>query len=101
LPAPAVRRPDIGWRCAGKRGLAQGWMLLQKQERRLLRLQERGPKRTLLRIQEQPLSRTQARQPLRYEDRVRFRAQGLSRNQVLLGFEHRRRVRGPAQRSEC
>ena len=37
---------------------------------------------------------------MRYEDRVRFRAQVLSRNQVLLGFEDRRLLRVPSMRPE-
>ena len=37
---------------------------------------------------------------MRYEDRVRFRAQVLSRNRVLLGYECRRPVRGPSMGPE-
>lgn len=37
---------------------------------------------------------------MRHEDRVRFRAQVLSRNRVLLGYECRRPVRGPVLRPE-
>ena len=44
----------------GKRGLAQGWIPLQKQDRRLLRLLEQGPERTLFRGLEQKLSRALA-----------------------------------------
>ena len=93
---------------AGKWGLAQGWLPLQKQDRRLLRLLERGPERRLFRVQGQTLLRTPAREPLRQqgrwlfrnEDRVRFRAQLLNRNRVLLGYECRRPVRGPSMGSE-
>jgi hypothetical protein len=59
----------VGRRGAGKRGLAQGWIPLQKQDRRLLRLLESRPERTLFRVQEQPLLRTQARKPLRQQGR--------------------------------
>ena len=57
------------WRCAGKRGLAPGWMLLQKQERRLLQVLEREPERTLFRVQGQTLLRTLAREPARRQER--------------------------------
>ncbi len=98
----------VGRRGDGKRGLAQGWLPLQKQERRLLRARERGPERTLFRGREPTRLRTQARKPLRQqgrwlfrnEDRARFRVQVLSRNQVLLGFEYRRPVRGPSMEPE-
>jgi hypothetical protein len=53
----------------GKRGLAQGWIPLQKQERRLLRVRERGPERTLFRGLELALLWTQARKPLRHQGR--------------------------------
>jgi hypothetical protein len=86
----------------------QGWLLLRKQERRLLRLLKRGPERMSLRVQGRTLLRAQARRPLRQperwlvrdEDRVRFRVQVLNRNQVLLGYEYRRPVRGPVMGPE-
>ena len=94
----------VGRRGTEKRDLAQGWIPLQKQDRWLLRLLERGPERTLFRGREMALLRTlarepvrqQGREPLRYEGRVRFRVQGQRRNRVLLGFEYRRPVRGPS-----
>ena len=46
-----------------------GWIPLQKQERRLLRLRERGPERTLFLGREQMLLRTQARKPVRRQGR--------------------------------
>ena len=95
-------------RSDGKRGLAQGWIPLREQERRLLRLLEQGPERTLFRGRRQTLFRTQAREPLRQqerrllrdEDRVQVRAQVQSRNPVLLGFEDRRLLRVPSMRLE-
>jgi len=70
-------------RVAGKRGLAQGWIPLRKQERRLLRRLEQAP----LRRQERfplknpvrapvrvPLLKLE-RRPLRHEDRVRVMVQ--------------------------
>jgi hypothetical protein len=73
-----------------------------------LRLLERGPERTLFRGREQMLLRAQAQEPLRqqerrllrHEDRVQVRAQVRCRNLVLLGFEYRRRVRGPSMGPE-
>ena len=56
-------------RTAEKEGLAQGWITLQEQERRLLRGRESGPERTLFRDREQTLLRTQAREPLRQQGR--------------------------------
>ena len=53
----------------GKWGLAQGWIPLREQERRLLRVRERGPERTPFRGLEQMLFRTQAREPLRQQGR--------------------------------
>lgn len=81
---------------------------MQKQERRLLRLLEQGPERTLLRGLDRVLLRAHAREPvrkqdrrlLRREDRVRVRAQVQCRNRVLLGYEYRRPVRGPVMGPE-
>jgi len=56
-------------RGAGKRGLAQGWIPLRKQEWRLLRLLEQGPERTPFRVRGPTLLRAQERQPLRQQDR--------------------------------
>ena len=56
-------------RSDGKRGLAQGWTPLQKQERRLLRLRESGPERTLFRVRGPTLLRAQAREPLQKQGR--------------------------------
>ena len=56
-------------RSDGKKDLAQGWMPLQKQERRLLRLLERGPERTLFRGLEQTLLRALAQESLRQQGR--------------------------------
>jgi hypothetical protein len=56
-------------RGAGKRDLAQGWMLLQQRERRLLRLLERGPEWTLFRGREQSLLRARAQEPLQKQGR--------------------------------
>jgi len=66
-----VKRTESGQRgrSDGKRGLAQGWIPLQKQDRPLLRLLEQGPERTLFRGLEQKLFRTQAREPLRQQGR--------------------------------
>ena len=50
-------------RVAGKAGQVQNCGPVRKQERRLLRLLERRPERTLFRDQEQPLLQTQARRP--------------------------------------
>ena len=47
----------------------QGWIPLQKQERRLLRLLECGPERALFRGLEPTLLRALAREPLRQQDR--------------------------------
>ena len=52
-------------RSDGKRGLVQDWIPLRKQERRLVRVRERGPDRTLLRGLEQPPLRTQEQRPER------------------------------------
>ena len=95
-------------RSDGKRGLAQGWTPLQEQERRLLRVLECGPERTLFRGLELTLLRALARNPLRhqdlrllrYEGRVRFRTQVQHRNRVLLGFEYRGLVRRPSMEPE-
>jgi hypothetical protein len=97
LPAPAVRRPDIGWRCAGKRGLVQGWILQQKQKWRLLRVRESGPERTALRVHEPTLLRAQARKPvrrqerrlLRHEDRARVGVQVQHQKETLFRFDER------------
>jgi hypothetical protein len=56
-------------RGGGKRGLALGWVPLRKQERRLLRLLEQGPERTLFRGLDQTLLRAQAQEPLRQQGR--------------------------------
>ena len=98
----------MGCEATRKAGQAQNWGPVREQERRLLRLPELGPERTLFRVQEQPLLRAQAREPLRqqdrwplrYEDRVRFRMQVQCRNQVLLGFEYRRLPRRPSMGPE-
>jgi hypothetical protein len=59
----------VGRRGAGKRGLAQGWLPLQKRERRLLRSLERGPEQTLFRGLEESLLRVLAREPVRRQGR--------------------------------
>jgi hypothetical protein len=59
---------EVG-RSDGKRGLVRGWIPVQQQERRLLRLPEQGPERTLLRGLELALLRAQARKPLRQQGR--------------------------------
>jgi len=56
-------------RAAGKAGQVQNSGPLQKQERRLLRLLEQGPERTLFRGREQMLLRARARKPLRQQGR--------------------------------
>jgi len=53
----------------GKKGLAQGRIPLQKQERRLLRLLEQGPERRLFQDQGQTLLWAPAREPLRQQGR--------------------------------
>jgi hypothetical protein len=58
-----------GRRGTEKRDLAQGWLPLRKQVRRLLRLLERRPERTLFRGRGQMLLRAQAREPLRQQGR--------------------------------
>jgi hypothetical protein len=83
----------------------QGWLLLWKQERRLLRLPKRGPERMSLRVQGRTLLRAQARRPLRQperwlvrdENRVRFRVQEQHREQTLLRFDERWLAREPLQ----
>ena len=90
-------------RSDGKRGLAQGWTPLQEQERRLLRVLECGPERTLFRGLELTLLRALARNPLRhqdlrllrYEGRVRLRTQVQHRKQALMRFDERAQARGP------
>ena len=52
-----------------ERGLAQDRMPLRKQARRLLRVRDSGPERTLFRGREQMLLRTQAQEPLQKQDR--------------------------------
>jgi hypothetical protein len=56
-------------RSDGKRELAQGWIPLREQKRRLLRVRKRGPKRTLFRGLEQTLLWVLAREPLQKQDR--------------------------------
>jgi hypothetical protein len=56
-------------RVAGRTGQARDCRLLQKQERRLLRLLEQGPERRLFRVQGQTLLRAPARKPLRQQGR--------------------------------
>jgi hypothetical protein len=53
----------------GKRDLERGWIPLQEQERRLLRLLEQGPERSLLLGRDWTLLRAQAQAPLRQQDR--------------------------------
>jgi len=74
---------------AGKRGLAQGWIPLQKQERRLLRVRERGPERRLFRVKGQTLLRAPVREPLRQQGRVLLRVPGQGLERWLLQVRKR------------
>jgi hypothetical protein len=64
-------------------------MPLRKQERRLLRLLERGPERRLFRVQGQTLSRAPAREPLRQQGRVLLRVPGQGLERWLLQVRKR------------
>jgi hypothetical protein len=74
----------------------QEWRLLVVPEQGLGRTPLRHPKRLPLENPERVPVRKQKRRLLRHEDRVRVRAQVLNRDQVPLGHEYRRLVRGPS-----
>ena len=67
----------------------QGWILQQKQERRLLRVRESGPGRRAFRVQEQTLLRAQARKPLRHQDRARVGVQAQYQKETPFRLDER------------
>jgi hypothetical protein len=70
-------------------------MPLREQERRLLRVLERGPEWTLFRTQAREPLRQQERRLLRHEDRVKLRAQVQHQEGTLFRLDERAQVRGP------